>query len=109
MASIFLVRPLTCLQFRREHLNSEEQNRMEQAVSPKLAAEYRTGVAYTAVNNESNSSGVSWAAVIGGGFVTAAISHSLLSLGAGLAFPQYRFGRTREPPPRPSAWGLFCG
>jgi len=57
---------------------------MDQAVSPKLAVEYRSGVSHTAVNSESNSSGVSWAAVIGGGFVTAAISLSLLSLGAGL-------------------------
>ncbi len=34
--------------------------------------------------NEANSSGVSWAAVIGGAFVTAALSVSLLALGAGL-------------------------
>ncbi len=34
--------------------------------------------------NEANSSGVSWAAVIGGAFVTAALSVILLALGAGL-------------------------
>ncbi len=38
------------------------------------------------VGNESNSSGVSWAAVIGGAFVTAALSLILLALGAGLGF-----------------------
>lgn len=35
-------------------------------------------------NNEANSSGVSWAAVMGGAFVTAALSVILLALGAGL-------------------------
>src|ERR1700737_1426480 len=53
---------------------------------PKSTAPYRTGVAETSVNNEANSSGVSWAAVIGGGFVTAALSLILLALGAGLGF-----------------------
>ena len=42
------------------------------------------GVAYASGLNESPSSGVSWAAVIGGAFVTAAISLILLALGAGL-------------------------
>lgn len=51
---------------------------------PKSTAPYRAGVAETSVNNESNSSGVSWAAVIGGGFVTAALSLILLALGTGL-------------------------
>jgi hypothetical protein len=51
---------------------------------PKSTAPYRAGVAETSVNNEANSSGVSWAAVIGGGFVTAALSLILLALGAGL-------------------------
>jgi len=55
---------------------------MEQ--SPKSTAPYRAGVAETSVNNEANSSGVSWAAVIGGGFVTAALSLILLALGTGL-------------------------
>ncbi len=35
-------------------------------------------------NNEANSSGISWAAVMGGAFVTAALSVILLALGAGL-------------------------
>ena len=51
---------------------------------PKSTAPYRAGFAETSVNNEANSSGVSWAAVIGGGFVTAALSLILLALGAGL-------------------------
>ena len=38
----------------------------------------------SAVNNEANSSGVSWAAVIGGAVVSAALSLILLALGAGL-------------------------
>ena len=50
----------------------------------KSTAPYRVGVAETSVNNEANSSGVSWAAVIGGGFVTAALSLILLALGTGL-------------------------
>ena len=51
---------------------------------PKSTDPYRSGVAETSVNNEANSSGVSWAAVIGGGFVTAALSLILLALGTGL-------------------------
>ena len=51
---------------------------------PNSTAPYRAGVAETSVNNEANSSGVSWAAVIGGGFVTAALSLILLALGTGL-------------------------
>jgi hypothetical protein len=37
-------------------------------------------------SNEANSSGVSWSAVLAGGFVTAALSLILLALGAGLGF-----------------------
>jgi hypothetical protein len=59
-----------------------KENRVEQI--PKSTAPYRAGVAETSVNNEANSSGVSWAAVIGGGFVTAALSLILLALGTGL-------------------------
>jgi hypothetical protein len=51
---------------------------------PKSTTPYRASVAETSVNNEANSSGVSWAAVIGGGFVTAALSLILLALGTGL-------------------------
>jgi hypothetical protein len=60
------------------------ENRMEQTASPRSSVRYESGVARTSVNNEANSSGVSWAAVIGGGFVTAALSLILLALGTGL-------------------------
>lgn len=51
-----------------------------------LEAPFRplTSASGTPVNNEANSSGVSWAAVIGGGVVTAALSLILLALGTGL-------------------------
>ncbi len=57
---------------------------MEQAASTKLDAGYYPGVIESPVHYEANSSGVSWAAVIGGAFVTAAISLILLSFGAGM-------------------------
>src|SRR5450631_4784169 len=56
---------------------------MEQAV-PSSAARFQAGVAETSVRNEAHSSGLSWAAVIGGAFVAAALSLILLALGAGL-------------------------
>ena len=63
---------------------------MGQPALPNLTTRDQTAVATTSVsssvNNEANSSGVSWAAVIGGGFVTAALSLILLALGAGLGF-----------------------
>ena len=57
---------------------------MEQTPLPKSTERYQASVAGTSVNNEANSSGVSWAAVIGGAFVTAALSLILLALGTGL-------------------------
>jgi hypothetical protein len=57
---------------------------MEQPVGLRSATGYEVGAAGSSSNNEANSSGVSWAAVIGGAFVTAALSLILLSLGAGL-------------------------
>jgi hypothetical protein len=60
---------------------------MEQAAT-KLAADYYTGVSETTVHNEANASGVSWAAVIGGALVAAAISLILLALGTGLGLSQ---------------------
>jgi hypothetical protein len=47
-------------------------------------ADRPSGIAETPVNNEAYSSGVSWAAVIGGAFVAAALSLILLALGTGL-------------------------
>src|SRR5450631_4914901 len=52
---------------------------MEERTHSSSTAGYLTG-------HESNSSGVSWAAVIGGAFVTAALSLILLALGTGLGF-----------------------
>src|SRR5450759_261989 len=56
---------------------------MEQAILSSSAARFQTGLPETSVRNEAHSSGVSWAAVIGGGFVTAALSLILLALGTG--------------------------
>jgi hypothetical protein len=44
------------------------------------------GVSRPSIENEAHSSGVSWSAVIGGAFVTAALSLILLALGTGLGF-----------------------
>src|SRR3984957_10611270 len=43
-------------------------------------------VIHDAGSDEANSSGVSWSAVLAGGFVTAALSLILLALGTGLGF-----------------------
>ncbi len=48
------------------------------------AVHRQSGFAETSVKNEAYSSGVSWAAVIGGAFVAAALSLILLALGTGL-------------------------
>ena len=53
------------------------------APSPSAAAR-QSGLAETSVKNEAYSSGVSWAAVTAGAFVSAALSLILLALGAGL-------------------------
>ena len=57
---------------------------MEQSVLSSPAARSYTGLAETAVRNEAQSSGVSWAAAMGGAFVAAALSLILLALGVGL-------------------------
>jgi hypothetical protein len=62
------------------------QNIMEQAASSNLESNYYRGATEARSSSEANVSGVSWAAVIAGGFVTAAISLILLSLGTGLGF-----------------------
>jgi hypothetical protein len=53
------------------------------AISPS-AADKQSGLTETSVKNESYSSGVSWAAVTAGAFVSAALSLILLALGTGL-------------------------
>jgi hypothetical protein len=63
---------------------------MEQAISQN---------SYSSTNsNESNSSGVSWSAVIAGGFVTAALALILLALGAGLGFSSISLWSNTEAP-----------
>jgi hypothetical protein len=59
---------------------------MEQPTLASSAARFQTGLAETSVRNEAHSSGVSWAAVVAGAFVAAALSLILLALGAGLGF-----------------------
>jgi hypothetical protein len=59
---------------------------VEQPVSSPWAARGQTGMAETAVRNEAHSSGVSWAAVVAGAFVAAALSLALLALGTGIGF-----------------------
>jgi hypothetical protein len=59
---------------------------MEQTLPLPSATRYQSGLPEPSVNNEAHSSGVSWAAVIGGAFVAAALSLILLALGTGLGF-----------------------
>ena len=58
---------------------------MEQA-PPSSVARFQTSVAETPARNEAHSSGVSWAAVVAGAFVAAALSLALLALGTGIGF-----------------------
>jgi hypothetical protein len=59
---------------------------MEQTLPLPSATRYQSGLPEPSLNNEAHSSGVSWAAVIGGAFVAAALSLILLALGTGLGF-----------------------
>src|ERR1019366_5715009 len=61
------------------------ENRMNET-TPSLSAGRYPSLSETSVRSESHSSGVSWAAVMGGAFVTAALSLILLALGTGLGF-----------------------
>lgn len=58
---------------------------MDQAIPSSPVARSQTGVEASS-RNEAHSSGVSWAAVIAGAFVAAALSLALLALGAGIGF-----------------------
>jgi hypothetical protein len=58
---------------------------VEQPISSS-AARSHTGGVETSGRNEAHSSGVSWAAVIAGAFVVAALSLALLALGTGIGF-----------------------
>jgi hypothetical protein len=72
---------------------------MEPTTLPKSTERYQAEAAETSSfhneahssRNEAHSSGVSWAAVIAGGFVTAALSLILLALGAGLGLSSVSF------------------
>ena len=66
-------------------LKKRTENRMNET-TPSLSAARYPSLSETSVRSESHSSGVSWAAVIGGAFVTAALSLILLALGTGLGF-----------------------
>src|ERR1035437_231801 len=57
---------------------------MENLRPSPSSADHQSGLAETSVKNEAYSSGVSWAAVTAGAFVSAALSLILLALGAGL-------------------------
>ena len=57
---------------------------MQQPILSSSATRSQIGLAETSGRNEAHSTGVSWAAVIGGAFVAAALSLILLALGAGL-------------------------
>jgi hypothetical protein len=59
---------------------------MEQTVPLPSATRYQSAIVEPSVANEARASGVSWAAVIGGAFVAAALSLILLALGTGLGF-----------------------
>jgi hypothetical protein len=59
---------------------------MEQSAASLPAADRQTTLAELPGKNEAYSAGVSWAAVIGGAFVSAALSLILLALGTGLGF-----------------------
>src|ERR1700681_727010 len=60
-----------------------EEKQMELSVLPRDVPKSGIGIT-NAPATEAHSSGVSWAAVTGGAFVTAAFSLIMLSLGAGL-------------------------
>jgi hypothetical protein len=59
---------------------------MQTSAVSRPAAERETPLEEVPGKNESSSSGISWAAVIGGAFVSASLALILLSLGTGLGF-----------------------
>jgi hypothetical protein len=62
---------------------------MEQTLSARTASGPLSYDAAAPIQNEAHSSGVSWPAVIAGGFVTAALALILLALGAGLGLSSF--------------------
>jgi hypothetical protein len=61
----------------------KEENRMAHSTTVSFV---EPGIVHGAVRNDAHSSGVTWSAVIGGAFVSAALSLILLALGTGLGF-----------------------
>jgi hypothetical protein len=61
-----------------------------------------------AISNEANSSGVSWSAVIAGGFVTAALALILLALGTGLGLSSISLWSKSEAPATKIGAAALC-
>jgi hypothetical protein len=59
---------------------------MSQSAVPRPVIERQSSLAEIPVRNEATSSGISWAAVIGGAFVSASLALILLALGTGFGF-----------------------
>jgi hypothetical protein len=59
---------------------------MSQSAVPRPVIERQSSLAEIPVRNEASSSGISWAAVLGGAFVSASLALILLALGTGLGF-----------------------
>jgi len=59
---------------------------MQQSAVSRTVVDRQTSLAAIPGKNEASSSGVSWAAVIGGAFVSASLALILLALGTGLGF-----------------------
>jgi hypothetical protein len=85
---------------------------MPQSPVPLPVASRQTSTIENSGRNESYSSGVSWAAVIGGAFVAASLALILLSLGTGLGFssvsPWSNFGASASTVGKAAiAWLIF--
>src|ERR1700726_4252032 len=59
---------------------------MAQPIPSSLPTGSQANIAEALVRNEAHTSGVSWAAVVAGAFVAAALSLALLALGTGIGF-----------------------
>jgi hypothetical protein len=70
----------------RHFVEKEGHPFMQQTLASRPVVDRTTSLAEIPGSNEAHSSGVSWAAVIGGAFVAAALSLILISLGAGFGF-----------------------
>jgi hypothetical protein len=73
----------------RDSIRIEKEERevhMQTSVISRPTADHQSSLAEIPGKNESSLSGVSWAAVIGGAFVSASLALILLSLGTGLGF-----------------------